>query len=39
MGFFDPLGFSYNKDDKTMDLYREMEVRCHCSVYPFGWET
>jgi hypothetical protein len=27
MGFFDPLGFSKNKDDKTMSHYREAELK------------
>ncbi|KAG7342465.1 chlorophyll A-B binding protein [Nitzschia inconspicua] len=27
MGFFDPLGLSKNKDDKTMSLYRESELK------------
>jgi len=27
VGFFDPLGFSANKDDKTMNYYREAELK------------
>ena len=27
MGFFDPLGFSKGKDDATMNLYREAELK------------
>lgn len=27
MGFFDPLGLSKNKDDKTMSHYRESELK------------
>lgn len=27
VGFFDPIGFSKNKDDKTMTFYREAELK------------
>eukprot|EP00536_Pseudo-nitzschia_multiseries_P007757 jgi/Psemu1/196365/e_gw1.185.79.1 len=27
MGYFDPIGLSKNKDDKTMNMYREAELK------------